>query len=60
VETQFGLHIIKVQERLPSGKVPFDAVKGQIKDHLAQTRRERAVDDLVRGLKAKAKIETYL
>jgi peptidyl-prolyl cis-trans isomerase C len=60
VETQFGLHVIKVQERLPAGKVPFDPVKAQIKDHLAQTRREKAVDDLVRGLKAKAKIETYL
>jgi peptidyl-prolyl cis-trans isomerase C len=60
VESPFGFHIIKVQERLPAGKVPFDSVKGQIKDHLAQTRREKAVDDLVRGLKAKAKIETYL
>ena len=60
VESPFGLHIIKVQERLPAGKLAFDPVKGQIKDHLAQTRREKAVDDLVRGLKAKAKIETYL
>jgi peptidyl-prolyl cis-trans isomerase C len=60
VESPFGFHIIKVQERLPAGKVAFDPVKGQIKDHLAQTRREKAVDELVRGLKAKAKIETYL
>jgi peptidyl-prolyl cis-trans isomerase C len=60
VETSFGLHIIKVQERLPAGKVPFEPVKGQIKDHLAQTRRDKAVNDLVQGLKAKAKIETYL
>jgi hypothetical protein len=49
------------KERLPAGKVLFDPVKGKIKDHLAQTRREKAVDDLVRGLKkTKAKIETYL
>ena len=60
VESPFGFHVIKVQERLPAGKVPFDPVKEQIKGHLAQTRREKAVDDLVRGLKAKAKIETYL
>ena len=60
VESPFGFHIIKVQERLPAGKVPFEPVKGQIKDHLAQTRRDKAVDDLVQGLKAKAKIETYL
>jgi peptidyl-prolyl cis-trans isomerase C len=60
VESPFGFHIIKVQERLPADKLPFDPVKGRIKDHLAQTRREQAVDELVRGLKAKAKIETYL
>src|SRR5439155_1022934 len=60
VESPFGFHIIKVQERLPAGKLPFDPVKERIKGHLAQTRREKAVDDLVRGLKAKAKIETYL
>ncbi len=60
VETQFGLHIIKVFERLPAGKIPFEPVKGQIKDHLAQTRKQQAVDDLLRGLRAKAKIETYL
>ncbi|HEY2946478.1 MAG TPA: peptidylprolyl isomerase [Vicinamibacteria bacterium] len=60
VESPFGFHIIKVQARLPAGKVPFDPVKEQIKGHLTQTRREKAVDDLVRGLKSKAKIETYL
>jgi len=60
VESQFGLHVIKVYERLPAGKVPFEPVKGQIKDHLAQTRKQQAVDELLRGLRAKAKIETYL
>ena len=60
VETPFGFHIIKVSERLPAGKMPFEPVKGQIKDHVAQTRRDKAVNDLVQGLKAKAKIETYL
>jgi peptidyl-prolyl cis-trans isomerase C len=60
VESPFGFHIIKVHERLPAGKLPFDPVKGRIKDHLVQTRREQVVDEFVRGLKAKAKIETYL
>src|SRR5207244_1168185 len=56
VESPFGFHIIKVQERLPAGKVDFDSVKDQVKDRLAQ----KAVNDFVQGLKAKAKIETYL
>jgi peptidyl-prolyl cis-trans isomerase C len=60
VESPFGFHIIRVQERLPAGKVPFEPVMAQIKEHLAQSRREKAVNDLVQGLRAKAKIETYL
>jgi peptidyl-prolyl cis-trans isomerase C len=60
VESPFGFHIIKVQERVPASKIPFEPVKGQIKEHVAQSRREKAVNDLVQGLKAKAKIETYL
>jgi peptidyl-prolyl cis-trans isomerase C len=60
VESPFGYHIIKVHERMPASKVPFETVKGRIRDHLAQTQRDKAVNDLVQGLKAKAKIETYL
>jgi peptidyl-prolyl cis-trans isomerase C len=60
VESPFGFHIIKVQERVAAGKVPFETVKAQIKERLAQSRREKAVGDLVQALRAKAKIENYL
>jgi peptidyl-prolyl cis-trans isomerase C len=60
VESPFGYHIIKVHERMPASKVPFETVKGRIREHLAQTQRDKAVNDLVQGLRAKAKIETYL
>jgi peptidyl-prolyl cis-trans isomerase C len=59
-ESQYGFHIVKVFEHAPVGQVPFEPVKAQIKDHLAQARREKAVNDFLGGLKAKAKIETYL
>ena len=59
-ESQYGFHIVKVFEHVAPGKVPFEAVQAQIKDRVAQTRREKAVTDFVSGLKAKAKIETYL
>ena len=60
VESPFGFHIIKVHERVPAGKVPFETARDQIKNHLAQSRREKAVTGFMQGLKAKAKIETYL
>jgi len=60
VESPFGFHIIKVHERVPAGKVPFETARDQIKNHLAQAQREKAVNGLMQGLKAKAKIETYL
>lgn len=60
VESPFGFHIIKVHERVPAGKVPFETARDQIKNHLAQSQREKAVNGLMQGLKAKAKIETYL
>lgn len=34
ITSQFGYHIIKLNERTPAGKVDFDKVKEQIKDRL--------------------------
>ena len=59
-ESQYGYHILKVSEKIPAGKVPFETVSAQIKDHIAQTKRQNGVNDFINGLKAKAKIETYL
>jgi parvulin-like peptidyl-prolyl isomerase len=35
VETPYGFHIIKLLERLPPSKVPFDSASASIKDYLA-------------------------
>lgn len=57
VETQFGLHIIKVTERRPARTVPFTEVTGQIKDYLTSQKREEATSAFVESLKAKGKVE---
>ena len=57
VETQFGLHIIKVTERRPARTVPFTEVTGQIKDYLTSQKKEEATNAFIETLKAKGKVE---
>jgi peptidyl-prolyl cis-trans isomerase C len=57
VETQFGLHIIKVTDRRPERTVPFTEVSGQIKDYLSQQKREEATKAYIESLKSKGKVE---
>ncbi len=57
VETQFGLHIIKVTDRRPARTVPFTEVTARIKDYLTSQKREEATNTFVASLKAKGKVE---
>ncbi len=56
VETRFGYHVIKVEDRRPAGKRSFDEVKGNIEGFLQQQKVQKAVRTYVDGLRAKAKI----
>jgi peptidyl-prolyl cis-trans isomerase C len=60
VETPFGFHIIRLDERLPSERLSFEDSRERIKQHILNTRRQKAVERLVATLRSKAKIETYL
>lgn len=53
VKSQFGWHIIKLEERRPRAIPTFEQVKGQIEDFL--TRRAQA--ELVQKLRAEAQVE---
>jgi peptidyl-prolyl cis-trans isomerase C len=57
VETQFGLHIIKVTGRRAARTLPFPEVEGQIKDFLMAQKREEATTAYVATLKTKGKVE---
>jgi parvulin-like peptidyl-prolyl isomerase len=60
VESQFGFHIIKLHEKLPEEKAPFESVKARLGEHLLNLKRDEAVTLFINALRAKAKIETYL
>lgn len=53
VETQFGFHIIQVLEHSQGGPVPREQVASMLKNQ----KRQKALEDLVQELKAKAKIK---
>jgi peptidyl-prolyl cis-trans isomerase C len=55
IKTEFGYHIIKVEDRRKSSPPPIAEVKEQISNQLGQ----ELTNDEVKGLEAKAKIEKF-
>lgn len=60
VETEFGYHLIKAQEKKPASTVEFDEVKGQIKQMLTQEKLQKEIILLVEKLKKNAKVERFI
>lgn len=57
VLTQFGWHILLVEEKQEAGTRPFDEVKASLKRHLEQTARHKAQSDYIDTLRDAATIE---
>ncbi len=57
VETRFGYHVIKVEERRPASKQPFEEVKDRLTGFLGQQKLGEAVQTELKKLRDKAKIE---
>ena len=55
IKTEFGYHIIKVEDKRKSSPPPLAEVKDQIANQLGQD----MTNELVKGLEAKAKIEKF-
>ncbi len=51
VETQFGFHIIKLTDKREPGTVPFDGIKGDLKEELAQSAREEKFSNWLKNLR---------
>jgi peptidyl-prolyl cis-trans isomerase C len=60
VKSDFGYHIILVDEREEAGVAPFEEVAATLPDYLKNQRRQEALEDYVRALREKAKIERFL
>jgi peptidyl-prolyl cis-trans isomerase C len=57
VKTQFGYHIIYVQDRRAAGITPYDKAQSGIRDYLTTEKQIKALDDVTAAAKKKAKIE---
>ncbi len=57
VETRFGYHVIKVEEKRPAGKKPFDEVKDRLKNYLVNRDLGKAVNAKLEELRKSAEIE---
>jgi len=53
VKSDFGWHIIQLEDTRPLNPPPFDQVKGQ----LQQRAQQQIVENMVKDLRAKAKVE---
>jgi peptidyl-prolyl cis-trans isomerase C len=60
VRTQFGYHIIKVEERKAGRALPFDEAKGQVQEDLTREQTFERYQQYVAGLRTKAKVEVLL
>jgi len=60
VETQFGLHIIRLADRQPERVVPLDEVRTQVQQFLENQARQDQTQALVKALTAKGKVEILI
>jgi peptidyl-prolyl cis-trans isomerase C len=60
VETRFGYHLIKVEEKEPASTVSFADGKERIEQMLKRQKVSEAVNEYIENLKKDAEIEVYL
>ena len=60
VRTQFGYHIIKVEDRKTGRALAFDEAKSQVKDDLTQQQTYERYQQYMAGLRSKAKVEVLI
>lgn len=60
VRTQFGFHVIKVEQRIPIGMQEFEELKEELRQRMYQSQMERYTDQYVKDLRSKAVVEVKL
>lgn len=60
VETRFGYHIIKSEDKKPPTVIAFDQIKEKLVQHLKQSRVQEKVVAYVEELNKKAKVERFM
>lgn len=57
VETQFGYHLIKVEDHQKAGEVPLEEARDDIAAYLDRQNRDEAAQDYLKELRASARVE---
>ena len=60
VKTQFGYHLIKVEDKKPASTIPFETVKPRIEQFLKQQEVQKEIKQYIENLRKNAKIEILL
>jgi peptidyl-prolyl cis-trans isomerase C len=60
VQTQFGYHLIRMDEKKDAGTVPFEEVKERISQYLSQVQLDQAQQEYIKGLRDNAEITTLI
>lgn len=59
VQTQFGFHIIKLEDRKPAEVLSFDSAKEKAQNLLRKEKEDKTFAGYIENLKSNAKIETF-
>lgn len=59
IETIYGYHIVKLEERTAAREMSFDEVKAKLKGQIEAGRKKELEEQLMKRLKEDAKIEIY-
>jgi peptidyl-prolyl cis-trans isomerase C len=59
VETEFGFHVLRLDRRLPSQQMDFEAARLRVRDMLERLSRQRAVSQYISLLAGESEIEGY-
>lgn len=60
VETQFGLHLIKLEDRIDASSVPLEDARPQIESYLGQQALEASIGSLLEDLRAEHGVQIHL
>lgn len=60
VETPYGFHVIKLLEKKPGRKVPFEEVKDDVAGFLKEKKAGEVARNFVDGLRKKAKVQIFI
>ena len=60
VTTQFGYHIIKATDRKPASTLPLAEVNEQLKQGLAQQKKQQVAQQFIAQLRQKSKVEVLI